>query len=346
MTATRKGWGTLASALYFQDALSAALLLPVLPALVGHLLDAEITTPDSLLTCFVSLLVASYYLGRSGTLSAARLLCCAAQSRAGATAVAPSLLRITTLLVLSATAYLACGVVVVVDEDLGRTSRLYMLLYFCLFRVLAGSLAAGCRIFASCCLNHATEPVASATRPTPAAGRSRYESAGAMVGLVVGCALAGGLFEYTDPSRPTLLLCSATIVAHAPALLSVLLVLRRHCCCGGGGGDGTDGAINGGYSTVRGTPGGSDADVELLRRSPWSSRDDSFDGGRVSAVATPPSRARLGEGGASGGGDGEEIIIPGRYLRGCAGDAVEAERRWRLTLDWRARERVDEVRQL
>ncbi|CAM9389954.1 unnamed protein product [Scytosiphon promiscuus] len=345
MTSNRKGWGTLASTLYFQDALSGALLLPVLPALVERLLDLEDTIiPDYLLACVVALLVASYYLGRSGTFGAARL--CVASTRGGA-ADAPSLLRITALLVLSAAAYLAFGVLVVVDHapEPRRTSRLYVLLYLCLFRALAGSLAAGCRMFASRCLNHATEPVASA-KPTPVVRRSRHESGGATVGLVLGCALAGGLFEFSDPSRPTLLLCSVAIAAHAPAFLSVLLVLRRHCgccCCYGTGGDGSDSTVNGGYSTVRGTPGGSDADVELLRRSPWSSRGDSFDGGRVSAVATPTSGAPVGAAGAPRGGESEDISIPGRYLRGCAGDAVEAERRWRLTLDWRARERVDEV---
>lgn len=36
--------------------------------------------------------------------------------------------------------------------------------------------------------------------------------------------------------------------------------------------------------------------------------------------------------------------VPDRYLRGCKGDPVEAARRWKLTLEWRAAERVDEVR--
>ena len=346
-----KVWRWLASALCFQDALSGALLLPVLPALVGQLLGAESAKPFSV-AWVLAVLVACYFVGRSGTLGAAARLCSGSSS-----GKAPSLLRIGVLQLFSAAAFAACGVVVVAylqqqQQQQRYMSRLYVLLYFGLFRALSGCAAAGHRWFAWRCLDHAglLEPA----RATAAAedwqqrGRSALESAGAVGGLAAGCALAGVLYDdYSElwpasfsRDRPTLLLLClvAAAAAHAPALVSVLLVARRKCCsrdaAGGGGGGG--GAIDGGYSTVRGTPGGSDAEMELMGRSPWSTPGGhSADGGRVGAADAA--------GPAAGDPDGE-ISVPGRYLRGCKGDVQEAERRWRLTLEWREKERIDEVR--
>lgn len=337
-------WRFLASALYFLDALSSALLVPVLPMVVGQLLGAENSTPFS--TAWVlCVLVCCYFVGRSGTLGVSARVC--SGSPRGA-AVAPSLLRIGGLLLLSAAAYVACGIVVVVDRQQQRyTSRLYVLLYFGLFRASAGCIAAGHRWFACRCLDHAAqlEPAAPAAEAEPFLEKSWHESAGAVSGLVAGCAFAGALYEYserwpTSADRPTLLLCLAAAAAHTPALIAILLVARRKCCSSAGSGGG---AIDGGYSTLRGTPGGSDAEVELMGRPPWSARDDSFDGGSRVAAAGSTS-AGVAE--AQDGEGGEGITIPGRYLRGCAGDVVEAERRWRLTLEWRAAERIDEVRML
>lgn len=336
-------WRFLASALYFLDALSGALLIPVLPAIVGDLLGVEKATPFA--TAWVlGVLVCCYFVGRSGTLGVAARVC--SGSPRGA-AGAPSLLRIGVLLLLSAATFVACGVVVVVDDRQQQKymSRLCVLLYFGLLRTLAGCLAAAHRWFACRCLDHAAqlEPIAPANEE-PFLGKSWNESAGAMGGLVAGCAIAGTLYEYSDrwpasADRPTLLLCLAAAVAHTPALLSTLHVARRACCSSASGGV----AMDGGYSTVRGTPGGSEADVELMGRPPWSARDDSFDSGRVAAAGSTGAGAAAVGAAAHDGKDGEGINIPGRYLRGCAGDVIEAERRWRLTLEWRAQERIDEV---
>lgn len=328
-------WKTLGSTLHFQDALSGALLLPVLPALVGQLLRVQsITTPTFSTAWLLAVMVACYYVGRSGTLVVAARLCSGSSPR-GTEVAPPSLMRVGALLVLSAAAYLACGVLVVVErQQQQHTSRLYVLLCFGLFRSLAGCLAAGHRWFACRCLDHA-----ELLDSVPLAGKSRHESAGAMGGLVAGYTVAGSLYIYSDPSRLTPLLCWAAAAAHAPTLVSLLHVARKRCCGSSGSGSGDGDTIDGGYSTVRGTPGGSDADVELMGQPPWSARDDLFDGGRVAhgpATVTPSAGMATP--------DGDDVIVPGRYLRGCNFDAIEAERRWRLTLDWRAKERIDEVR--
>ncbi|CAN0225643.1 unnamed protein product [Ectocarpus sp. 12 AP-2014] len=335
MTAHTGLWRTVACVLFFQDALSGALFLPVLPSLVGQLLGMEGDTVGFVTAWVVAVLLASYYVGRSGTLTAALRLCSSRSSRAPA-AIPPSLLTVGVLLVLSASAYAGCGVVVVVvdHEQQLTTSRVYVLFCFCLLRALTGALAAGHRMSAWRCLHHAALLESAPTTTTTAAklgSRPWQESAGAVGGLVAGCILAGGLFEYSDPSRPTLLMCLAAAAAHTAALPPVLFVAWRNCCSSRSGT--IDGG--GGYSTVQGTPGGSDAEVELMGRPPWSARDDSFDGGRGDSAAAA---------GTPGAGSMERVVdVPGRYLRGCAGDPVEAERRWRLTLEWRAKERIDEV---
>eukprot|EP00752_Nemacystus_decipiens_P007295 g6527.t1 len=344
-------WRFLAAALYFLDALGGAFLIPVLPAVVEELLGVEKATPFA--TAWVlGVLVCCYFVGRSGTLGVAAKVC--SGSPRGAAAGSPSLLRIVVLLLLSAAAYVACGVVIVVVDDSQQrrkyTSRLYVLVYFGLLRMLAGCLAAGHRWFAFRCLDHAArlEPVApAATEAEPLLGKCWNESVGAMGGLVAGCAIAGTLYQYSDQwpvstDRPTLLLCLAAAAAHTPALLSTLHVARRKCCSSAGGASGT---LDGGYSKVRGTPGGSESEVELMGRPPWSARGDSFDSGRVAAAGSTGAGAAAVAAAAVArdGEDGEGISIPGRYLRGCAGDVVEAERRWRLTLEWRAQERIDEV---
>lgn len=329
-------WKALGSTLHFQDALSGALFLPVLPALVGQLLGVESSSPPAFSTAWlIAVLVGCYYVGRSVTLGISARLCSGSSPR-GAAVAPPSLLRIGALLVLSAAAYIACGVLVLVErQQQQRTSRLFMLLFFGLFRFLAGCLAAGHWWFACRCLDHA-----GLLDSAPLARKSRHEFAGAMGGLVAGYTVAGVLYVFSDPSRLTPALCLAAAAAHAPAFFFLLHVALKRCrSSGGGSGGGNGGAIDGGYSTVRGTPGGSDAELELMGQSPSSVRDDVFDGGNcadgITAVAFRGGIATPG---------GEDVITPGRYLRGCGGDAVEAERRWRLTLDWRAKERIDEVR--
>lgn len=39
------------------------------------------------------------------------------------------------------------------------------------------------------------------------------------------------------------------------------------------------------------------------------------------------------------------LQVPGRFLRGCQGDKLEALRRWRETLAWRREQRVDSILQ-
>lgn len=336
-------WKALGSTLHFQDALSGALFLPVLPALVVQQLGAgesgageSSATPAFSTAWVLAVMVACYCVGRSGTLGIARRLCSSGSSPRGPAVVPPSLVQIGALLVLSAAAYVACGILIERQQQHQqhqRTSRLYLLLYFGLFRSLAGCLAAGHRWSACRCLDYA-----GLLDSVPLAGESRHESAGAIAGLVAGYAVAGALYVYSGPSRLTPVLCLAAAAAHAPAFVCLLHVARKRCSSSGGGGSGNGGAIDGGYFTVRGTPGGSDAEFELMGHPPWSARDDSFDGVKVAdgtdTVAPAAGAATRG---------GEDVVIPARYLRGC-GDAVEAERRWRLTLDWRAKERIDEVR--
>lgn len=318
-------WNALGSSLFFLDSLGGAVVLPVLPALVG---EVGVESPAAS-TAWVGLLVGAYYAGRSGSIGAARLF-----SSASSTTMAPpvpSPPAVGVVLMLSAATYLACGLTV------GRHTAA-ALWWLVAFRLLAGMLAAADRALAWGCLD-LSGPAAAAASGT----RSPQESVGAVGGLVLGCAVAGALFS-AGHARPMLRLCIVATVAHVPAWVVVVLLWRKGGGFGGGCGAVADST---GYATVGGTPGGSDAEVELMRRPPWGARDNGDERRHATEAAPTGSQAGVsseaGTGPASRGVGGE-LRIPGRYLRGCQGDEVEAERRWRLTLDWRAKERIDEVR--
>lgn len=90
------------------------------------------------------------------------------------------------------------------------------------------------------------------------------------------------------------------------------------------------------------TPGSSPGRGKQLQHG-FSSADVSSHGDNRRTKQGPAQVGKVGNGSvARSDWFGEEV--PDRYLRGCQGDPVEAARRWKLTLEWRAAERVNEVR--
>lgn len=341
-TYAREGklWNILGLTLCFLDTLGGALFLPVLPALVQVLGSSS---PAST-AAWIGLLASVYFASRSGSLAALRWF--SSSSSPTVAVPKPSPVRLGVLLMLSAALYLACGLTVRRDSAGG-------LGWLAALRALAGILAAAHRALGCGCLDQ------TGLAPVTLVRKSRHESSA--VSLLVSFTLASALFN-PHRFRPTLEMCLAAAVMHAPACVALVLLWQRNA------GRGRTTADSSRYSTVRGTPGGSDAELELMGRQPWGARDSSSSGdGRRSsevvavaaaaaaeaaAAATAPSAAHAADTGVSGRGEAGlapgkvdgEMVVPGRYLRGCKGDVVEAERRWRLTLDWRAKERVDEVR--
>lgn len=333
-----KLWNLLGWTLCFLDTLGGALFLPVLPALVQEL--GSSSSPAST-AAWVSVLASAFFASRSGSLGALRWFSSASSSTVAVPK--PSPVRVGVLLVLSASLYLVCGLTVKRNSEGGS------LWWLSALRALAGVLAAAHRALGCGCLNQTGAASMTLVR------KPRHESSA--VSLLVSFTLASALFN-PHRSRPTLELCLAAAVVHAPACVALVLLWQRNPGRGRAVADAT------GYSTVRGTPGGSDAELELMGRQPWGARD-SGDGRRGSdvlavttaaasggaagtaAAAAPAADGAVSDRGEVGIAPGKvegEIVVPGRYLRGCKGDVLEAERRWRLTLDWRAKERVDEVR--
>lgn len=337
-TYAREGklWNILGWTLCFLDTLGGALFLPVLPALVQAL---DSSSPAST-AAWVGLLACVYFASRSCSLGALRWF--SSSSSSTVDVAKPSPVRLGVLLMLSAALYLACGLTVRRDSAGG-------LGWLSVLRALAGMLAAAHRALGCGCLDQ------TGLAPMTLVRKSRQESSA--VSLLMSFTLASALFN-PHRFRPTLEMCLAAAVIHAPACVALVLLWQRSAVRGRTVADSSR------YSTVRGTPGGSDAELELMGRQPWGARDSSSsgDGRRTSEVmavaaaaaaeaaaaasAAPASKAGVssrGEAGLAPGKSGGEMVVPGRYLRGCKGDVVEAERRWRLTLDWRAKERVDEV---
>lgn len=340
-----KLWNILGCSLFFLEALGGALFLPILPALVENL---GVGYPASL-AAWVGLLVGAFYGGFSGSLGAARLLYPAAAPPGVAVSSAiappsPSSFRVGVVLLLSAAVYIACGCTIGRQAPAG-------LWWLASLRLANGVLAASHRALAYGCLDQTggVSTRAPVAEGAPQRNRSPQESVGATSGLIFSFAVAGALFS-PGHARPLLMLCLVAALAHIPSLVAlVLLFLQRRTATN---------SPSGCYASVDGTPRGGQAGVGLLARSPWRARDSS-DGSRngavveeetVTAIATATAPGRGGAGVSGGGGAApvsngvdKEMQIPGRYLRGCKGDKVEAERRWRLTLDWREKERVDEV---
>ncbi|CAM9392802.1 unnamed protein product [Phaeothamnion confervicola] len=74
--------------------------------------------------------------------------------------------------------------------------------------------------------------------------------------------------------------------------------------------------------------------------------------GFLAVRSQPTTRMASAEASAAGKGAKEskpitdeevETTLPPRYLRGCNNDRVEALRRWRLTLEWRRDEKIDDI---
>ena len=335
-----KLWNILGWTLCFLDTLGGALFLPVLPALVQALGSSS---PAST-AAWVGVLACAYFASRSGSLGALRWF--SSSSSSTVAVPKPSPVRLGVLLMLSAALYLACGLAVRRDSpgNLGWLAAI---------RALAGMIAAAHRALGCGCLDQTGLASVTLVR------KSRHESSA--VSFLVSFTLASALFN-PHRFRPTLEMCLAAAVMHAPACVALVLLWQRSA------GRGRTVADSSRYSTVRGTPGGSDAELELMGRQPWGARESSSSGdGRRSseviavataaaadapAAAAAAAAAPAADAAVFGGGEAElapgkvdgEIVVPGRYLRGCKGDVVEAERRWRLTLDWRAKERIDEVR--
>lgn len=329
----REGWTFLGATLFFLDGLAGALLLPVLPAISEEL---GIESPAAS-AAWVGLLVGAYYLGRSGSLVMAQRLISPPSG-----GVLPRQLRLPlpsvfTVLALSAASYLACGLAIYRQEASG-------LWWLVVLRVLSGALAGAHRVLALSCLQ------------SPRAGPSSlHEVAGGLGGLVVGLLAAGALFA-PGAARPIFSLCLAAVIAHSPSLFSLLFVVRNqgHCCSFGALFRGGWRVITGGYSTVRDIE--ADREVELTRQPQEGQVGDGSDTRDWGLNAATNAKITEDAGGGVNaiyptGGEGEvsarneaELETPGRYLRGCKGDVVEAARRWRLTVEWRTKERVDEVR--
>lgn len=330
----REGWTSfLGATLIFLDGLASALLLPVLPAISG-VLGIESTAAS---VAWVGLLVGAYYVGRSGSLVVAQRL-----RSPPSGGVLPSQLRLPlssvfTVLALSAASYLACGLAIYRQEASG-------LWWLVVLRVLSGALAGTHRVLALSCLQ------------SPRAGPSSLqEVAGELGGLVVGLLAASALFAPGEV-RPIFSLCLAAVIAHAPSMVSLLFVVQNqgHWYSFGALFRGGWSVITGGYSTVRDL--GADREVELTRQPQESQEGDGNDTryGGLNAGTNAEITEDAGDGIHAiypAGGEGEvsarnesELETPARYLRGCKGDVVEAARRWRLTVAWRKKERVDEVR--
>lgn len=358
-------WSSLGSSLLFLEALGSSLFLPIIPALVREL-GPEKSSASA--TAWVGLLVGAYYAGRSSVLAAASFKHGRRSSLADDLEVEdsvslqeqmvrlqspPRLLRACVALAFSVTMYVASGLTTVGRQHEAVKSIEGQLWRLAAFRLVGGALSAAHRILGRGCLNECTISSNSSHQTglrteVVASGEAHklmhVASGGRLCGLVVGCAVAGALFS-PGSARPIHLLGIAGAVAHLPSWVLLVLIWRSGRGGGGGRGQGGWSAISNsnGYDTVRGTPGGSDAEVELIERSAWSGGGADVSGsGKHGAMSGVPVESAGS--GSEPGGVGDELAVPGRYLRGCKGDLEEAERRWRLTLEWRSRERIDEVR--
>lgn len=346
---------TLRSTFYFLGALDAALYLSVLPAILREVLhegdendsgERTFSPPSSSSVAMaVALLVGAYYAGRLVTLAAASQVvkfgCCSGGNTAN------SSLRIAEMgatLCLSVATYLVSGMVVVV--------RHRSLWWLAALRLLSGAVAAAHRVLAL-----RDEHLSTSCSLADQMGKPEIERGypAAVAGLVVGCAVSGVLFT-PGHARPALRLSLAATALHIPSFILLLLIWRQRRSSSRG----REGA-GGGWSALANSDVGSgnlvEVEVELRGRSTATAADverstnhsengicilqqaASVGGGEVAAIGSALGKNK---------GDEEdsgacEVKVPDRYLRGCRGDPVEAERRWRLTLEWRATEKVDEV---
>ena len=318
--------------LFFLGSMGGTLLLPVLPSIPGEF-GVE---SSAVSTAWVGLLDGAYYVGRSGALVSAKLLVPSSLRANFPRQFEAPLPIISTVLALSAATYFACGLVV---DRRGVAGLLWLVV----LRVMSGALAAVHRFLALTCLqNPGSEPLSSCKAP--------QELAGGLGGLVAGLLAAGALFA-PGTTRPILYVCLAAVVAHVPSFASLLLVSRRQGHCYGVGVcfHGSSLLISGGYATVQeANNGGGGGELELTRHPHEEDLGDGLgEGINVAEVETLEVASVNGISGGEGNvlvQDQGEMEIPRRYIRGCKGDVVEAKRLWRLTVAWRANERIDEVR--
>lgn len=335
----RRLWEILGFSLFFLDTLSASIFLPVLPVLVSELGAA---TPASA-AAWVGLLVGAYYAGRSSSLVALARFCSASPPT-------PCRLRVGVVLALSTASYLACGLAV------GHQG----LWWLATVRVLSGVLAAAHQALAFGCLelallsrsqheDHGGSGSVTANS-TPGAPRGKAKAA-SIAGLVIGYAVAGALLS-PGHARPAFRLCLVAAGAHVPSVGLLLLIWRHHrggtaASRNAAGWSAVANSDASRHSPVRGRAGGSEFEVEMTKRPAATAATDGPAAFNERGIVGGGASTAVGGAAAAGfreGSNDEEIRVPDRYLRGCKGDPVEAERRWRLTLEWRAKERVDEVR--
>ncbi|CAM9444274.1 unnamed protein product, partial [Sphacelaria rigidula] len=327
---------TLELTLYFLDNLGSALYLPVLPAIVREVLQLEDNdaprqeaSPSpfpSFVAMAVGLLVGTYYAGRSLAIAAASSnRGCSAQGRCRSSGL--HLGGVGAALCMSAAMYLVSGLLVAVPHR--------SLWWFAAVRFLSGALAATLQNLAVC--NHLPGQKLAAPQP------DRRDYLAQIAGLVLGYAISGLLF--TPGHRwPTLRLCLAAVLLHVPSFVLLLITWRRlHSLSLGRG------SHRGAYWSA------------LASSSDYATCTGHYSEVEADATGRATTRAAAGDGDRRPGGDdralgvaelvtghssgGTELRVPERYLRGCKGDALEAERRWRLTLEWRMAEKVDEVLQ-
>lgn len=309
------------------------MLLPVLPLLIQEL-GVE---SNYVVAVWTGLLVGLYYAGRSGSLAAARVCPWALPAN--------SFLCTSIVLALSAVTYAVFGQLV---GPLG-------LRWLALFRFLSGILAALHGILGVGCLRVAAAHADNRSGMIDMGNGDRIpasRSFGATVaGRVMGCAVAGFLFSQGDV-RPIGRLCLVWSIAHVPPALLLLVLWRRSTRSGNSRGWSALSSTDFGRVSIgsgvndRRTEG---SEIELVLSNGMGNGPDRDDGARegrkVAARPSSPVAAPASRGGpAPPTVASDKIEVPQRYLRGCKGDPVEAERRWRLTLEWRARERIDGVR--
>lgn len=360
---------TLGSTLFFLDALGGAVFLPVLPTIIQEVLGEDVSNSAAYcsLATWVGLLAGAYY---TGNLIAAQVLslraCCAsAGSLDGASSLHP-LVGVGLVLGLSAGTYIACGLLVV---------RELSLWWFAALRLLSGMLAATYRVLGFEWLE--ILPVPRKQREGSIAALSGLVVGCAVSGEIFSpgsakpilwlCLAAAGahvpsfillLFIWRRNSTSSR---GAGVVDDWSALTnsdcesghthagSAHPFVRREL---GGGGEIevelTRMQSAAAVADRRGCRGGS-SNPQIDEKQRASLRPAQLASmvkvrGRGRRLTTAGDELAGGSRVDGGTADQAGIRIPNRYLRGCKGDPVEAERRWRLTLEWRAHERVDEVR--
>ncbi|CAM9272803.1 unnamed protein product [Choristocarpus tenellus] len=306
----RKCWAVAGLGLLFFDSLGAGLFLPVLPWLVSNILLIQGEGGQVEVAVWVGFLVLAYYMGRSGLLWVVRM------TRRKPPSL--SFVRFAGTLVFSAVAYLICGLV-----EGSRSLQWLLAIRFC-----HGLLAGVQHSMGITCLDVAAK--SAGTTPSAVLDPIARDAPPTLAGLVVGTTIGGLLFS-PGSIHPVISMCLLTACMQLAELGLAVYFWRRR-------------VLSIGYHSntyrsvgesleVGGKMNDLDGDLELAS---WARHGGSVSSGtgRAQEAAFAVRSTTTGK---------RELDIPARYLRGCGGDEVEAERRWRATLEWRASERVDEI---